>query len=81
MHSVEAFGPVCTLMPYDSLNDAIALANRGDGSLVSSIFTADESCASNLIIGLAPYHGRVLTVDRKGVAMAPCLGANLIGGA
>lgn len=64
VHSVEAFGPVCTLMPYESLDDAIALASRGDGSLVSSIFTADASYARNLVIGVAPYHGRVLTIDR-----------------
>src|ERR1700736_3463332 len=42
IHSVEAFGPVCTLVPYDTVEDAIALARRGGGSLVASIFSADE---------------------------------------
>lgn len=64
VHSVEPFGPVCTLMPYESPSDAISLASRGGGSLVSSVFTADETCARTLVAGLAPYHGRVLMVDR-----------------
>jgi oxepin-CoA hydrolase/3-oxo-5,6-dehydrosuberyl-CoA semialdehyde dehydrogenase len=34
VHDVEAFGPVSTLMPYKDAADAIALANRGKGSLV-----------------------------------------------
>src|ERR1700693_3435139 len=41
IHSVEAFGPVCTLVPYDTVEDAIALARRGGGSLVGSVFSAD----------------------------------------
>ncbi len=39
IHSVEAFGPVCTVVPYDSLDAAIALARRGGGSLAGSVFT------------------------------------------
>jgi oxepin-CoA hydrolase / 3-oxo-5,6-dehydrosuberyl-CoA semialdehyde dehydrogenase len=64
VHSVEAFGPVCTLLPYRDEEDAISLANRGGGSLVSSVFTADESAAARLAIGIAPFHGRVLIVNR-----------------
>jgi oxepin-CoA hydrolase/3-oxo-5,6-dehydrosuberyl-CoA semialdehyde dehydrogenase len=64
VHSVEAFGPVCTLMTYDTVDEAIALARRGGGSLVSSIFTADEALASQLVRGLAPFHGRLLVVNR-----------------
>ena len=39
VHDVEAFGPVSTIMPYRDLADAIALANRGMGSLALSLFT------------------------------------------
>lgn len=65
VHSVEAFGPVCTLLPYQSTADAIALARRGEGSLVSSAFTADDTIAAELALGLAPYHGRLLIVNRE----------------
>jgi oxepin-CoA hydrolase/3-oxo-5,6-dehydrosuberyl-CoA semialdehyde dehydrogenase len=64
IHEVEAFGPVCTLVPYDGLDNAIALARRGGGSLVSSVFSADDVVAARLALGLAPYHGRVLVVNR-----------------
>jgi oxepin-CoA hydrolase / 3-oxo-5,6-dehydrosuberyl-CoA semialdehyde dehydrogenase len=64
VHSVEAFGPVCTVLPYDDVIDATAIAAQGAGSLVSSVFTADQECARSFIVELAPYHGRVLVVDR-----------------
>jgi len=64
IHSVEAFGPVCTLVTYDDVDDAIALARRGGGSLVGSIFSADDAVAARLVLGLAPYHGRILVVNR-----------------
>jgi oxepin-CoA hydrolase / 3-oxo-5,6-dehydrosuberyl-CoA semialdehyde dehydrogenase len=64
VHSVEAFGPVCTVLPYRDLDEAIALARRGSGSLVGSVFTADDSVGARLVVGLAPLHGRVLVVNR-----------------
>jgi oxepin-CoA hydrolase / 3-oxo-5,6-dehydrosuberyl-CoA semialdehyde dehydrogenase len=64
IHEVEAFGPVCTVVPYRDADDAIALARRGGGSLVSSVFTADDSAAARLVLGLAPFHGRILVVNR-----------------
>jgi oxepin-CoA hydrolase / 3-oxo-5,6-dehydrosuberyl-CoA semialdehyde dehydrogenase len=64
IHSIEAFGPVCTVMPYRDVDEAIALARRGDGSLAGSVFTADDTVAARLVLGLAPYHGRVLVVNR-----------------
>lgn len=63
VHDVEAFGPVCTVVPYGSNADAVALARRGGGSLVASLFTADGDVAREIVLGLAPYHGRVLVVD------------------
>jgi oxepin-CoA hydrolase/3-oxo-5,6-dehydrosuberyl-CoA semialdehyde dehydrogenase len=64
IHSVEAFGPVCTLMPYNSVDEAIALARRGGGSLAGSIFSADDALAAQLVLGLAPFHGRIVVINR-----------------
>lgn len=64
VHSVEAFGPVCTLVPYEGVEDAVVLARRGGGSLAASIFSADDEIAARLVLGLAPYHGRILVVNR-----------------
>jgi oxepin-CoA hydrolase / 3-oxo-5,6-dehydrosuberyl-CoA semialdehyde dehydrogenase len=65
IHSVEAFGPVCTVVPYDSIDSAITLARRGGGSLAGSVFTADDATAARLVLGLAPFHGRVLVVNQQ----------------
>src|SRR5579872_1654428 len=64
IHEVEAFGPVCTVVPYEGLDSAITLARRGAGSLVGSVFTADDTVAAHLVLGLAPFHGRLLVVNR-----------------
>src|ERR1700736_536573 len=64
IHAVEAFGPVATVVPYRDTEDAIALARRGEGSLAASVFCADPALASQIVLGLAPYHGRILVVDR-----------------
>lgn len=64
-HDVEAFGPVNTVMPYSSVDEAIALAKRGRGSLVGSVFTADDKVARTMALGTAAYHGRLLFVNRQ----------------
>jgi oxepin-CoA hydrolase/3-oxo-5,6-dehydrosuberyl-CoA semialdehyde dehydrogenase len=64
IHAVEAFGPVCTVVPYDDVDSAITLARRGGGSLVGSVFTADDSVAAELVLGMAAFHGRILVVNR-----------------
>jgi oxepin-CoA hydrolase/3-oxo-5,6-dehydrosuberyl-CoA semialdehyde dehydrogenase len=64
VHEVEAFGPVSTLMPYKDLDDAIALANRGLGSLAISIFTHDGGTARDVVLGAGSYHGRMVFIDR-----------------
>jgi oxepin-CoA hydrolase / 3-oxo-5,6-dehydrosuberyl-CoA semialdehyde dehydrogenase len=64
IHEVEAFGPVATVLPYRDTEDAIRLARRGGGSLVASVFSADDALASQVVLGLAPYHGRILVVNR-----------------
>ncbi|MGR3492352.1 MAG: phenylacetic acid degradation bifunctional protein PaaZ, partial [Shimia sp.] len=59
VHSVEAFGPVATLLPYRDLDHACTLANRGDGSLVVSIATGSPQVAQDAVAAMAPYHGRL----------------------
>jgi oxepin-CoA hydrolase/3-oxo-5,6-dehydrosuberyl-CoA semialdehyde dehydrogenase len=63
-HAVEAFGPVNTVMPYTSVDEAIELAKLGRGSLVGSLFTNDDDVARNVVLGVAPYHGRLLVLNR-----------------
>lgn len=67
-HDVEAFGPVSMLMPYSTAEsdagDVIALANRGKGSLVMSVFTHDDVFASEIVLGCGAFHGRIAFVDR-----------------
>ena len=64
VHDIEAFGPVSTLMPYDSLDDAAKLANLGQGSLVGSIFGHDDDNVSELVMQTACYHGRMVLINR-----------------
>jgi oxepin-CoA hydrolase/3-oxo-5,6-dehydrosuberyl-CoA semialdehyde dehydrogenase len=63
-HDVEPFGPVSTILTYDSLDQAVALAARGSGSLVGSVVTHDPDVARTVVLGLAPWHGRILVLDR-----------------
>ncbi len=65
VHDVEPFGPVCTVLPYDGVDDAVDLARLGQGSLVVSVFTPDAAEAGRLALGLGPHHGRVLLVDER----------------
>ena len=64
VHNIEAFGPVSTIMPYKSMEDAIELARMGKGSLVSSIVTPNDEEAKEYIIGAASMHGRILVLNK-----------------
>lgn len=64
VHSVEAFGPVSTIMPYKTMEDAIELSRMGKGSLVSSIVTPNDEEAKEYIIGAASMHGRILVLNK-----------------
>lgn len=65
VHTVEAFGPVSTIMPYKDIEEAVAIANMGKGSLVSSIATNDDAIAKKYILGAATHHGRILVLNRE----------------
>ncbi|WP_062478655.1 phenylacetic acid degradation bifunctional protein PaaZ [Variovorax boronicumulans] len=67
-HDVEAFGPVSTLMPYDGIDEALALAARGKGSLVGTLVTRDPATAAKAIPVAAAWHGRLLVLDREAAA-------------
>jgi oxepin-CoA hydrolase / 3-oxo-5,6-dehydrosuberyl-CoA semialdehyde dehydrogenase len=64
-HEVEAFGPVSTIMPYKTMDEAIALSKLGKGSLCSSIVTADNKLARQYVIGAATHHGRILVLNNE----------------
>ena len=65
LHDVEAFGPVSTLAPFDDIDEAIALAARGKGSLVTTLVTRDLAVAAHAVPALAVWHGRVHILDRE----------------
>lgn len=63
VHEVEAFGPVSTVMPYKTIEEAIELSKKGKGSLCSSIITADDRLAKTYVLGAATHHGRILVLN------------------
>ncbi len=64
VHAVEAFGPVSTVLPYENIDEAVQLSRLGEGSLVESVFTNDDSIAREVILGTAAYHGRIVVINR-----------------
>ncbi|WP_304303889.1 3,4-dehydroadipyl-CoA semialdehyde dehydrogenase [Pseudacidovorax intermedius] len=62
VHDVEVFGPVATLLPYRDLPHALALAERGLGSLVASVYGSDPAEIGRAALALAASHGRVHAV-------------------
>jgi oxepin-CoA hydrolase / 3-oxo-5,6-dehydrosuberyl-CoA semialdehyde dehydrogenase len=64
VHEVEAFGPVNTILPYARLEEGVELARMGRGSLVGSVFTADDTIAREIVLGVAPFHGRLMVINR-----------------
>ncbi|BCA28508.1 phenylacetic acid degradation bifunctional protein PaaZ [Metapseudomonas otitidis] len=67
-HDIEAFGPVSTLMAYEDLDEAVALAARGKGSLVASLVTKDPALAARVVPVMGALHGRVHILDREAAA-------------
>lgn len=90
VHDVEVFGPVATVLPYGDTAEAVAIARRGRGSLVASVYSADAGFLGELVPGIAELHGRVMVVDAAvgsqhtghGNVMPSCLhgGAGRAGG-
>lgn len=63
-HNVEAFGPISTLMPFSTTEEAVAISKLGKGSLVCSITTNDTSIARDFVLNAASHHGRILVLNR-----------------
>jgi oxepin-CoA hydrolase/3-oxo-5,6-dehydrosuberyl-CoA semialdehyde dehydrogenase len=72
VHGREVFGPVATIVPYGSAaSEAVALVVRGQGGLVSSVYSEDTSFTTELVLGVAPYHGRVFLGSAKIAEQSP----------
>jgi oxepin-CoA hydrolase/3-oxo-5,6-dehydrosuberyl-CoA semialdehyde dehydrogenase len=72
VHSREVFGPVATVVPYSgTAEDAAEIVARGSGGLVSSVYSEDTAFTSELVLGLAPYHGRVFLGSAKIAEASP----------
>jgi 3,4-dehydroadipyl-CoA semialdehyde dehydrogenase len=63
VHEVEVFGPVVTLIAYDSTRDLIPMIRRGSGSLVASVFSNDPAFLQEVVLGIGDLHGRIVAVD------------------
>jgi oxepin-CoA hydrolase/3-oxo-5,6-dehydrosuberyl-CoA semialdehyde dehydrogenase len=79
VHDVEAFGPVSTLMPYDEVDEAVALAARGRGSLVATLVTREPATAARVVPAVAAWHGRILVLDREAAVESTGHGSPLPG--
>jgi 3,4-dehydroadipyl-CoA semialdehyde dehydrogenase len=72
VHSREVFGPVATVIPYDGgADEAAAIVSRGQGGLVSSVYSEDVAFTSDVVLGLAPFHGRVFLGSAKIAEQSP----------
>ena len=76
-HEIEPFGPVCTVMPYNSVDEVIELAAKGNGSLVATLVTHDPVTARRIVEDIAPWHGRLLILDRASAGESTGHGAVL----
>ena len=65
VHEVEAFGPVASLLAYDDLDEAVALAARGLGSLVATLVTREPKIAAQVVPAMAAWHGRLHILERE----------------
>ena len=65
VHAVEAFGPVTSVIGYSDIDDAVALAALGSGSLVATVATNDGETARAFAAGIGAHHGRVHVLNRQ----------------
>ncbi|MGV9195536.1 phenylacetic acid degradation bifunctional protein PaaZ [Microbacterium sp. MC2] len=65
VHEIEAFGPVASMLGYDTVAEAAELVNLGGGSLVTSVATGDPAVAAELVARIGAYNGRVLILGSE----------------
>ena len=71
-HEHEVFGPAATLFAYDgTAAQAVRELARGGGGLVCSVYSDDRSFTAELLLGAAPYHGRIMLGSEKIADQAP----------
>ncbi len=71
VHADEVFGPVATVLPYDGTSAAAAdVTNLGGGGLVAAVYTDDREWCDDVVLGIAPWHGRVWTTNDKVAAQS-----------
>jgi oxepin-CoA hydrolase/3-oxo-5,6-dehydrosuberyl-CoA semialdehyde dehydrogenase len=71
VHGREVFGPVATVVPFGGASEAVELVARGQGGLVSSVYSEDATFLSEYVLGIAPFHGRVYLGSPKIAEQAP----------
>lgn len=77
VHEVEAFGPVSTIIPYKTTDEAVELVQMGKGSLCCSISTFDDTIAREFVLGAATHHGRILVLNRENAKLSTGHGSPL----
>lgn len=77
VHEIEAFGPVSTILPYRTTEEAVELIKMGKGSLVCSIATFDDQIAREFVLGSASHHGRILVLNRENAKLSTGHGSPL----
>ncbi len=65
VHDTEAFGPVSSVITYDTPEQAADLVIRGGGSLVTSVASADPGFVADLTKRVASANGRILVLNRE----------------
>ena len=66
VHEHEVFGPVATVLPWEG--DAatlVQMVSKGGGGLVCSVYSDDVTWCGEVLLGLAPWHGRLYWGSRK----------------
>lgn len=72
VHQMEVFGPVCSVVSYSGdAEEAVRLVRQGDGGLVCSVYSDDVAWSGDVVLGVAPWHGRVHWGSRKVAAQSP----------
>ena len=68
VHDIEVFGPVATLLPYRDVPHALSLIERGQGSLVASVYGSDATTLAHAARALVAFHGRVHVISPEAAA-------------
>ena len=72
VHEHEVFGPVSSLLPYGDTASLVGDVQKGGGGLVCSVYSDDRAFVTDVVFGIAPFHGRVLgSEDDRGPDAGP----------